>query len=277
MPSHLSRRTVLHLLGGGVGLSLLAACAPTAPSSSAPTSAAAPSKPTVSSGNTPAAAVSTPASVGAQPPKAGGSLHIGMNGELTSLDGHRLSPQNSQTVFAVFDTLSRYDEHRQPQPMLAESWDVSSDQKQVKLNLRKGVQFHTGRELTSDDVKFNVLRVRDPNVGTAQLAFMSNWWTDLQTPDKNTIILVSDQPRPAAFDMLEFLNVMDPVTLQGPDGKTKAVGTGPFKFVEWVQGDHATFSRNQNYWMAGHHILTRSWSNCSVMRRRWSRSSKPAC
>src|SRR5260370_6185847 len=178
-----------------------------------------------------------------------------MNGELTSLDGHRLSPQNSQTVFAVFDTLTRYDEHRQPLPMSAESWDVSGDQKRLKLNLRKGVQFHTGREFTSDDVKFNVMRVRDPSVGTAQLAFMSNWWTDIQTPDKSTVILVSDQARPAAFDMLEFLNIMDPVTLQGLDAKSKAVGTGPFTFVEWVQGDHASFSKNKNYWMASQPYL----------------------
>lgn len=250
MPSHVTRRTVLRLLGGGVGLSLVAACAPIAPSNSAPTSAAAP-KPTGGSGTSPNA----PAVASNQPPQSGGTLHIGMTGELTSLDGHRLSPQNSQTVFAVFDSLTRYDEHRQPQPMLAESWAFSSDQKQLKLNLRKGVQFHTGREFTSEDVKFNVLRVRDPSVGTAQLAFMSNWWTDIQTPDKNTVILVSEQPRPAAFDMLEFLNIMDPVTLQGADSKSKAVGTGPFTFGEWAQGDHATFTKNKNYWMSGQPYL----------------------
>jgi peptide/nickel transport system substrate-binding protein len=245
-PRALSRRALLQLLSGGVGLSLLAACAPISSSGgSSVTPAPAAATPAAASGTS----VTVPAT--AQQPKAGGSLRIGMVGELTSLDGHRLSPQNSQTVFAVFDSLLRYDEKRQPQPMLAESWDFSTDQKQLKLSLRKGVQFHTGREFTSDDVKFNLLRVRDSSVGTAQLAFMSNWWSDIQTPDKNTVVLVSDQPRPAAFDLLEYLNIMDSVTLQGPESKTRAVGTGPFTFVEWAQGDHATFARNKNYWQSG--------------------------
>ena len=105
--------------------------------------------------------------------------------------------------------------------------------------------------LTSDDVKFNMMRVRDPKVGTSQLLYMSNWFSDIQTPDPNTVILVSDQPRPAVFDFLEYLNIIDPDTVQGTTVPQTAVGTGPFTFVEWVQGDHATFARNKNYWQTG--------------------------
>jgi len=58
----------------------------------------------------------------------------------------------------------------------------------VKLNLRKGLTFHNGKEFTSDDVKWSIMRVRDPGVGgSAGLTPQSNWWTSIDTPDKNTI------------------------------------------------------------------------------------------
>ena len=60
---------------------------------------------------------------------------------------------------ATYDRLTAYDEKLQPQPMLAESWDLSTDAKQIKFNLRKGVQYHSGRELTSADVEYNIRRV----------------------------------------------------------------------------------------------------------------------
>jgi peptide/nickel transport system substrate-binding protein len=135
--------------------------------------------------------------------------------------------------------------------MLAESWDVSSDFKQIKLNLRKGVQFHTGRELTSEDVKWNILHVRDPKVAAGALILQSNWFTGIETPDKNTIILKSEQPRPAAFDFFEFFNIIDPVTAEGPDAATKYVGTGPFAHAEWVQGAHLRFVKHKSYWQSG--------------------------
>ncbi|HEX8969830.1 MAG TPA: ABC transporter substrate-binding protein, partial [Chloroflexota bacterium] len=112
-------------------------------------------------------------------------------------------------------------------------------------------QFHTGRELTSDDVKYNILRARDPKTGAAQMVTMSNWWSDIQTPDKYTVVLASDQPRPAAFDFLEYLNIIDSVTADGPNAATTLVGTGPFTLVEWATGDHLTLSKNPHYWQSG--------------------------
>ena len=47
--------------------------------------------------------------------------------------------------------------------MLIESWEQSADLKQVKLNVRKGVQYHSGRELTSDDIVYTLQRATDPN------------------------------------------------------------------------------------------------------------------
>ena len=57
------------------------------------------------------------------------------------------------------------------------------------------------------------------------------------------------------FDFFQVLNIIDKDTAEGPDAKTKAVGTGPFTFVEWVQGDHVTYGKNKNYWQSGQPYL----------------------
>ena len=170
-----------------------------------------------------------------------------------NLDPQYFTPLSGDTVFAVLDRLTNYDDKLQPQPQLAESWDVSSDLKQIKLNLRKGVQFHDGREFTSDDVKYSMLRVRDPKVAAfaSLLATQSAWFSTIDTPDKYTIVLGSDSPRPGLFDFLQYLTIVDQNALQAPDAASRLNGTGPFSFVEWVQGDHFTVTRNKNYWDSG--------------------------
>jgi peptide/nickel transport system substrate-binding protein len=140
--------------------------------------------------------------------------------------------------------------------MLAESWDMSGDAKQIKLNLQKGVQYHSGREFTSDDVKYTFMRIRDPKIGIGQFALQGQWFSQIDAPDKYTVVLTSDQPRLAMFDLFEYLNIGDQATLEGPDAKTKAVGTGPYTLVEWAQGDHVSFAKNPNYWQKGRPYLS---------------------
>ena len=146
------------------------------------------------------------------------------------------------------DRLTSYDANLKPQPMLAESWEFSNDFKQLKLNLRKGVQFHSGRELTSDDIKWNLMHVQDPKVAAGALILQSKWFTSVETPDKYTVVLGSEQPRPATFDFFEYFDIVDSETA---DAMQTLIGTGPFKFVEWAQGDHMLFQRNPNYWQSG--------------------------
>ena len=195
------------------------------------------------------AAAGKPAAAAA-PPRTGGTLRVAIPADITSLDGHISSSNLSVTTGNIFDRLVAYDVKLQPQPMLAESWDVSSDFARVKLNLRKGVQWHTGREFTADDVKYNLLRGRDPKVATGTYVNQANWFSSIEAPDKYTLVCQSDVSRPAMFDYFNALNMIDPVTAEGPNPKTETVGTGPFSYVEWVQGDHLTMARNPNYWRA---------------------------
>jgi peptide/nickel transport system substrate-binding protein len=139
--------------------------------------------------------------------------------------------------------------------MLAERWDFSPDYTQFKLNIRKGVQFHNGREFTSDDVKYSLLRPLDPKVGNGVLTSVSKWFTSIDTPDKYSVVIKTDGPRPGFFDGLEIFNMCDKANVEGPDAKTTIVGTGPFVFGERAPGDHFTFTRNDNYWQTGRPYL----------------------
>jgi peptide/nickel transport system substrate-binding protein len=231
----LRRRAVLRLLGLSGGAALLAACgqaaAPAAPTSPpAPTAA----KP----GPTPAATAPAPAAtLGAanQPaaqPKSGGLLRWGLLGNIVTLDGHNYG--GTTHIFHVFDRLIVLDDQLNWQPRLAESWDINSDYTQIKLNLRKGVQYHTGRELTSDDVVWNFQRVKDPSVGGGIFASYVAPLQSVENPDKYTVVITAKQPYPYISHILQTMNILDPVTMQQQDGVNNPVGTGPFKFVEFA-------------------------------------------
>ncbi len=176
------------------------------------------------------------------PSRSPGTLRIGSDVDVNRLDPHfRLG----DVYYSVYDRLTQYDINHNVQPMLAESWDISPDYTQIKFNLRQGVQFHNGAELDAAAVKFNSERARDlPNTQLEE----AKWWTSIDTPDKYTVIFKSDKPRPLAFDFFEFLNIAEPTSANDP---TKAVGSGPFKFVEWKQNDSLTLTKNPNYWQSG--------------------------
>jgi peptide/nickel transport system substrate-binding protein len=241
-----TRRAALHLITAASGFGLLIACAPAVSPQLAPTAAPA--------GSTAAAAVGA-ATPPAASPKKGGTLRVGQIGDLVNLEPHFFQNTTSENTWLAFDRLTQYDLQWKPQPMLAESWDLSADASQVKLKLHSGVQFHSGRELTSDDVKYTFERIRDPKVGVGQFAIQGQWFTSVDTPDKYSVVLKADQPRPQVFDLLEQLNVVDRASLESSDAASKLVGTGPFMLGEWAQGDHATFTRNPNYWQSGRPLL----------------------
>ncbi|MBO0884028.1 MAG: ABC transporter substrate-binding protein, partial [Mycobacterium sp.] len=194
----------------------------------------------------------------------GGTLRAGLIGDVGAINPHVIGPQPLQTIFSIWDRLIAYDNAGKPQPMLAEAWDISSDQTQLKFNLRHGVQFHSGREVTSDDVKWNLLRVRNPAVNATQFNKQSQWFTNIDTSDKYAVVLSLDQPRPSILDFFELFNIGDPDTLDQQTDSPQWIGTGPFKLSDYKPGDHLFFSRNENYWRSGSPLLDEF--DVSIMR-----------
>jgi peptide/nickel transport system substrate-binding protein len=196
-------------------------------------------------------ASATPTATGASRPRSGGTLRYAITADVASLDPDLVGINGMETSWLVFDRLTAYDQNLQPQPMLAETWDFSADYTHFKLELRKGVQYHDGREMTSEDVRYSLLRPRDPVVGNGVLNGISNWFTRIDTPGKYTVEITTDVPRPGFFDGLEIFNICDRSNVEGPDAGTSIIGTGPFVLLERVPGEHVTFTRNSNYWQTG--------------------------
>ncbi len=188
-------------------------------------------------------------------PKSGGTMRRGIAGDIVSIWPSFGGTGTIEVTMGVYDRLFTYDSKLQPVGQLVETWDQAPDGTRLKLSLRKGVQFHSGRELTSDDVRYMLQRATDPlTIGPATLVGLAKVW-QVDTPDKYTVLLTSDQPRLGIFDLLTQLSIGDRNTLESADSKTRAVGTGPFSFVEWAPGDHILFSRNANYWQSGRPYL----------------------
>ena len=244
----LSRRRAVALLLSTAGGVALAACGSPAVPVASPTVFSTP-------GSQPSSAATggTPASSSAASPRTGGMLRYGIAAEIVTLAFNQSN--DFEILQGMYDPLLTYDANLQPTPHLVESWEQNSDLTQIKLNLRQGVLFHNGREFTSEDVAYNVQRTADPTKSSpVQLVGLAKVWT-VETPDKYTAILKTDQPRIGVFDLLTQVWIGDKQLLEGPNAKTEAIGTGPFKFVEWVQGDHVSFTRNQNYWQGSRPYL----------------------
>src|SRR5207302_10317130 len=129
---------------------------------------------------------------------------------------------------------------------------VSSDLKQITVNLRKGVTFHSGREFTADDVVWNLQRALNPKVTVGIITGFLGQDPKFTAKDKYTVVLQTSQPWPTVFDMFHVVNMLDKENTDvASNAQTKAVGTGPFVFQEYRQGELMRFAKNPNYWQTG--------------------------
>jgi peptide/nickel transport system substrate-binding protein len=250
-----TRRSLMQAAAVGAA-GLLAACTAPAPSAPAATTVGQTAAPTNAAAAVSNASVSapTPAPTPLEQPRSGGILRQGNLGDLPTLDGNFLNGQS--TIYPVWDRLVELDPQLNPRGVLAESWDVDEKYTRIALHLHKGVQWHTGREFTADDVAWNIKRVStDPKVaGGGFYNWMSQTLTSIETTDKYTVVLHADRSWPAVFDTLSLLSIIDPATFEA-SGPSKPTGTGPFVFADYAQGDHFTLKKNPAYWQSGRPYL----------------------
>ncbi len=244
-------RRALVASGGLAGASLLAACGGS--SQSAPTTApvaattvAATGAPSVAT--RPAGSASTgatvPAAAGA--PKRGGKYTFGTGQGITTLDPHKTSLLNDQNAFAgLWSGLVVMNEDMEPQPSLAEKWDVV-DPITYLFHLRKGVKFHNGREVTADDVKFSLDRVADPATASQLRGQSLPLYDHAEVVDPLTVKLINKSPFGPQIDALAKVMIIAKENLT--DIGNKPIGTGPFQFGEFVQDDRLVMKRFPDYW-----------------------------
>jgi len=187
-------------------------------------------------------------------PQPGGTLVIGS----TQVPRHLNPSVQSGTATAVpgtqiFASPLRYDENWEPQPYLAESWEVAEDGLSVTLNLVEGATFHDGEPITSADVAFSIATVQANHPFKSMYAPV----TSVDTPDDLTVVINLEHPHPAI--LLAMSSALLPVIPKhifddGQDMKTHPrntdpIGSGPFKLVEHNPGESIILERYEDFFI----------------------------
>ncbi len=176
------------------------------------------------------------------------SVVIGMTLEPPHLDPTAgAAAAIDEVVYAnVFESLTRINERGEILPGLAESWTVSDDGLVYTFALRDGVTYHDGSSFDSADVKFSLDRARSEDSVNAQKGYFAAI-AAVEAPSPGEVVVRLSRP-----DGLFLFNMgSGDATIVAPESadtnKTSPVGTGPFKFDRWVEGDRVELSRNADF------------------------------
>ena len=184
-------------------------------------------------------------------PKRGGTLVAAQEVDPVSLDPHTNSNYSAlQGYEHIYESLTGYDEKTNIVPALAEKWEISNGGKTYVFHLRPNVKFHNGQTMAAEDAKYSIDRVIDPKTASP----WRSWFDSVQEVkivDPMTIQINLKDPYPGllgSFAGMRASGIIPKGLAERENLKIKAIGTGPFKLVEYVPQDHITYARHQDYW-----------------------------
>lgn len=187
------------------------------------------------------------APVHAQPVK-GGTLVVGMTGGSASdsLDPRTFSSSGHACVgFTLGNCLTEIEKGNKLVGELAESWEPSSDAKVWKFNLRKGVTFHNGQPMTSEDVVYSldIHRGEDSKSGAAGLL---KGITNIAADGPNAVVVTLASGNADLPYLLSDFHLL--IVPKGTEDFSLGVFTGPYKLESFDPGTSVRAVRNENYW-----------------------------
>lgn len=190
----------------------------------------------------------------AQEPEPGGTLRVGLQGDVTTMDPHMsTSAVDRDVYYQLYNTLVALDANLNILPELAESWEAPDPLAYV-FRLRKGVKFHDGSDFNAEVVRWNVERMIDPATGSIRRSELGNI-KSVDVLDTHTVRFNLKEPDAALLATLTDRSGMMvsrvAVEKHGKDFARNPVGTGPFQLARWVKDDHVRLKRFPGYWKKG--------------------------
>ena len=204
-------------------------------------------------------------------PRQGGKFSVPLSSEPESLDPAYITDIYAVTIANnLFDGLVAFDKDLNVVPAIAELWKISKDRKLYTFYLQKGVKFHTGREVTGEDFVFSITRILNPETHSPVASLFLNIKgaksfhegksqavEGLKVLDRYTVQIQLDEPFAPFLSILAMANAkIIPKELAGPQFSRHPVGTGPFKFNLWKDGQEIILTANENYFLGRPYLDT---------------------
>jgi peptide/nickel transport system substrate-binding protein len=185
-------------------------------------------------------------------PKSGGTLTVGLQADVTTLDPLKsTSLYDREVMYNIYDRLVDVDAKNNIVPDVATSWTYPTPTS-VVFTLRSGIQFQDGTPLNADAVVFNINRIL--NNPTSPRHSEISTVTSVQAVDSTHVQFNLSKPFSPLLAALSDRAgmILSPTAVQslgsGLANAPTNAGSGPFSFTSWVKGDHLTITRNPHYW-----------------------------
>src|SRR5712691_9044788 len=197
----------------------------------------------------------------AQQPRPGGTLRIALPGDPAFYNAHQGPAMGAQAFWTsnnIYNSLLTTTPPPELKivPDLAKSWEVLDEGRTYVFHLHEGVKFHDGTDFNAQAAKWNIDRILDPEVKS----WIRTYYDDIEqveAVDKYTLRIRMKEPSgalPIAIGgYFQGILMTSPKAFEtyGQDWLRHPVGTGPFKFKEWIPGKHVILEKNPQYFKKG--------------------------
>ncbi len=174
------------------------------------------------------------------------TVYIGSLYEPQNLDNTAGGGQGITEAFSgnVYEGLFRLTDAGEVEPLLADSYTMSDDGLTYTFQLKPEVRFHSGKAVTSEDVKVSIERIFAPDSQSARKSSFGAI-ASIEAPTPDTVVVTLESP---SISFLYNLTYVWVVNKDATDRTTTEDGTGPYVLDDWTRGNSLSLSRSDDYW-----------------------------